>query len=313
MMVMWGAARTGGAIAGYAGFFWTNVALMLACVAICVWVLERMGARTVLFAAAPTLALYATLNWDLIAVAAATIATWVVVRRRSLGSGAWLGVGAAAKLYPALLAIPFSIQRARDDGRREGARTVAATILTWLAINLGFIVTSPHGWYEVFRYNSSRGADFESLWSGLCQLHLCVSTPVLNLLVPLIAIIASVAVWRRVMRLHPDTPPWMLGFPLLVIVVVSAKFWSPQYALWLLPWFALSRIPIRVWLAYQAAEVLEFFARTSFMSGPTPGISLGVLSILVAFRAAMLLRCLWVWMREPEPVPILLVPIPARS
>lgn len=299
MGAMWGAARTGGGLAGYPGFFWANVLVMIACGAVCVWVLERMGARTVLFAAAPALAVYASLNWDLIAVAAATLATWLVVRRRSVAAGAWLGFGAAAKLYPALLAIPFAMQRSRDDTRGEGARSTVAMMGTWIAINVGFLLAAPGGWLEVFRYNGSRGADFESVWTGLCQLNVCISTTILNLLVPVLALSASVWVWRHVMREHPETPPWIMGFPILVIVIVTAKFWSPQYALWLLPWFALSRIPLHVWLAYQAAEVLEYFARSSFMSGPTPGISIGLLSVFVGFRAVMLLRCLVVWMRDP--------------
>jgi len=103
----------------------------------------------------------------------------------------------------------------------------------------------------------------------------------------------------------------MMGLPLLVILVLTGKFWSPQYALWLLPWFALSRIPISVWLSYQLAEVLEYFARSAFMTGPTRGLSLGALSVVVAFRAAMLVRCLLVWMRDPLPCTPSLRPAPA--
>ena len=311
MMVMWASARTGGSTAGYAGFFWTNMVLMFFCVAVCVWVLERLGARTVLFAAAPALALYASLNWDMIAVAAATVATWLVVaRRRSVAAGLWLGIGTAAKLYPALLAIPFATQTSRDGQRRDGVRLVAALIAAWLAINIGFIVTAPGAWYEVFRFNGARGADFESLWTGLCELGVCFSPALLNVLIPIIFVSTTALVWRRVIRRHPDTPPWMMGLPLLVILVLTGKFWSPQYALWLLPWFALSRIPISVWLSYQLAEVLEYFARSAFMTGPTRGLSLGALSVVVAFRAAMLVRCLLVWMRDPLPCAPSLRPAP---
>jgi uncharacterized membrane protein len=301
MVVMWAAARTGGAIGGFAGFFWTNVAVMLVCAGVCVWVLERMRARTILFAAAPALGLYATLNWDLIAVAAATLATWLVVRRRSVASGAWLGIGAAAKLYPALLAIPFWAQRRRDDGGGEGVRLTVSAGVAWLVMNLAFLVASPTAWLEVFRFNSTRGKDFESVWTALCQLHVCLSGTLLNVSVAALAVGGSAALWSRVMRRHPDTPPWIMGLPILVVVIVTSKFWSPQYALWLLPWFALSRIPVTAWLAYQATEVMEFFARTSYMSGPSPGISLSGLSVFVVLRAAALLWCLATWMRDPGP------------
>lgn len=313
MIAMWASARAGGAIGGYAGFFWMNVALMLLCVGICVWVLERLQARTVLFAAAPALALYASLNWDLIAVAAATVATWLVIRRRSVASGLWLGFGTAAKLYPALLAIPFATQRSRDGGLRDGIRLVVALIGAWLAMNIGFIIVAPDAWSEVLRFNGSRGADFESLWTGLCELGVCLSPALLNVLIPVVFVSTSALVWHRVMRNHPDTPPWMMGFPLLVILVVTGKFWSPQYALWLLPWFALSRVPTSVWLSYQLAEVVEYFARSAFMTGPTRGLSLGALSVVVAFRAVMLVRCLLVWMRDPAPVVLRLDTVPTHD
>lgn len=304
MLTMWVAARTGGSVAGVRGAFWVNAVAMLLCVAGCIVVLERMRARTVLFAAAPALLMYATLNWDLLAVAAATLATWFVVRRRSVASGAWLGIGAAAKLYPFLLVVPFWSQRSRDDGWRAGWRVGVATVAAWLALNLPVYVGAPAAWSEVFRFNASRGADFESVWTALCQLHICISGSALNLVVAAVTIVGSTLIWRWVMRVHPSTPPWIMGFPLLVVVIVSSKFWSPQYALWLLPWFALSRVPVRVWLTYQATEVMEYLARTSFMSGPTPGITLGVLSIFVMIRASALLWCLVSWARDPAPVDV---------
>jgi hypothetical protein len=126
----------------------------------------------------------------------------------------------------------------------------------------------------------------------------------LNLLVPVIVVVATWLVWRRVLARVPDEPWWFLSFPMLVMVVVTGKFWSPQYALWLLPWFALSRIPVRVWFVYQLAEVLEFLARSGFMMGTLGSrVPLGWLLITVALRALLLLRCLWWWMRDPEPSP----------
>jgi hypothetical protein len=301
MLTMWAAARTGGVVAGYAGFFWANVIVALIAALGCVWALERMGARTVLFAAAPALALYATLNWDLIAVACATIATLLVLQGRSTASGAWLGVGIAAKLYPAILAVPFGLHRGQERSSRDGIRLVASAFIVWLAIDIAFIVAAPTAWSEVFRFNRDRGADFESLWTAACEVHLCLASTVLNMLIPAITAIAVVAVWRRVKRHHPETPDWMLGFPIIVVVVMTGKFWSPQYALWLLPWFALSRVPTTTWASYQASEVIEYFVRSAFMTGPVPAVSLRLLAVVVVIRAILLLRCLIAWMHDPMP------------
>jgi uncharacterized membrane protein len=302
MFTMFAAARV--AAGSYPTFYWGNVLAMLGCALLCVWALERMRARTVLFAAAPALALYGTLNWDLLAVAATTVATYLLVRRRDLASGVALGIGAAAKLYPAIVAVPFAWQRWTEGRRRDAWRLVIGATATWALVNAPFAFVGTTGWLEVFRFNGGRGADFESVWTAACQFGLCASARVLNVLIPLIVIAATALIWRRVTDRYPAEPRWFLAFPMLIVIVVTGKFWSPQYALWLLPWFALSRIPVRVWLAYQLSEVLEFVARSGFMMDvPGSRVSLGVLSVTVVLRAVLLLRCLVVWMRDPSPAP----------
>ncbi|MEX2420200.1 MAG: glycosyltransferase 87 family protein, partial [Actinomycetota bacterium] len=96
------------------GFFYANAALLwLAAFWIAMWLYLMVGARALYFAAAPTLAIYATMNWDLLAVALATAGTLMYLRRRDVWSGVLLGLGAAFKFYPALLVIPFVAGRFR--------------------------------------------------------------------------------------------------------------------------------------------------------------------------------------------------------
>src|SRR5690606_32324119 len=56
-----------------------------------------------LVAASPVLLLTATINWDLLAVAATSLAILAWSRRRSGFAGLFIGIGAALKLYPVLL------------------------------------------------------------------------------------------------------------------------------------------------------------------------------------------------------------------
>ena len=95
-----------------------------------------------------------------------------------------------------------------------------------------------------------------------------------------------------------------MGFPLLALLLLASKVWSPQYGLWLLPWFAMTRIPLLPYLEYQLAEVAEYLVRFHFfgtlISGH--GIPYAVLAVIVLVRCALLIRCLLLWMRDPEPV-----------
>ena len=130
----------------YADFFRVNVLLLaLAAVLATVALYRMVGERALYLALAPTLALHAFTNWDLLAVAAATAATWAASRRRDLLAGVGIGVGVATKLYPGLLLLPFLAQRWREGDRRGAGRMAAGAALTWLALNLPFALLATDG------------------------------------------------------------------------------------------------------------------------------------------------------------------------
>jgi uncharacterized membrane protein len=303
MEVMWAAAAiAGGAPDAFAGFYWANIAVLLACAVLTTWALERLRARTVLFAAAPVLLIYGSINWDLIPVAAVALATVLFLRRRDVGAGVLLGIGAAAKVYPALLLIPFALERDRTS-RRDALRLVAAAALTWIALNLPFAAATFGSWSEFFRYNAARFSDYESLWRVLCELGPCFGPRIVNVLSAALTAAGTWWVWRRTVRRHPDLPRWAMSFPLLVVLLCASKVWSPQYGLWLLPFFALSGVAFFPFLQYQLAEVLLYMVRDLFFTDP-PGtglVSYRMLAVVVVLRAILLIRCLVLWMRTPLP------------
>ena len=45
------------------------------------------------------------------------------------------------------------------------ARTVAAAVGAWVAVNLPVMALFPRGWSEFFRLNSRRGDDMDSLYN----------------------------------------------------------------------------------------------------------------------------------------------------
>jgi hypothetical protein len=314
MEVMWAAAAiAGGAPDAFAGFFWANIAILLICALLTTWSLEKLRARTVLFAAAPVLLIYGSINWDLIPVAAVALATLMFLRKRDLPAGVLLGIGAAAKVYPALLVIPFALERDRTS-RRDAVKLIAAAALTWLALNVPFAIAAYPGWSEFFRSNGARFSDYESLWRILCSFGPCFGPRTVNLLSAVLTIAGTWWVWRRTVRRHPDLPRWAMSFPLLVVLLCASKVWSPQYGLWLLPFLALSGVPFFPYLQYQLAEVLLYMVRDLFFTDP-PGtgvVSYRMLSVVVVVRALLLLRLLVLWMRSPLP-PGWTGPEPARA
>jgi uncharacterized membrane protein len=293
----------------YAPFYWVNALLLTGfAVAIAVMLYVANGSRALYFALAPTLLVYGTVNWDLVAVALATAGLLAFFRRRDRAAGVALGLGAATKLYPALLAVPLIAQRLRER-RPDGAIVLAWTTAgAWLLVNLPFAAAAPTAWLTFFRFNGERGADFDSLWYIACRhLDLCPPTRAINVGSFAIFLISIAAVWAIKVRRHPDFPRWTLGLPLLVAFLLSNKVYSPQYGLWLLPWFALALPRLWPFLAFSLADVAVFVTRFSWFGRlqGAPGSSQALFEVMVFVRAAVLIWCVVSWIRrEHEPIEI---------
>jgi uncharacterized membrane protein len=289
-----------------AGFFWANAVLLALCAAAIVVCLYRMGGRVLRFVVAPTLMIYAFMNWDLLAVALATAGLLAFLRGRDGPAGALLGLGAAAKFYPILLVVPLIAGRLRQRRPDEAIKLGWSAGATWVLVNLPFAVASPSSWSEFFRFNSARGADWDSLWFIGCR-HVslsavCGNVGRINLVSAGLFVAGFAVVWAVKTRTDPDFPRWMLGFPLLVAFLLSNKVYSPQYGLWLLPWFALGSVSLPAFVVFEAADVAVFVTRFSFFGDYSGfgGLPFWTFETAVLVRGAILLWCVVAWARRRE-------------
>jgi len=303
------------------GFFYAGAAMMwLAASGIAVCLYLMASARALYFVAAPTLAIYATMNWDLLAVALATAATLMYLRRCDVWSGVLLGLGAAAKVYPALLVVAFVAGRFRGREPDRGIHLAWAAAGTWIAVNLPFALAGPAGWWEFFRFNAARVADWDSIWFIGCERATggaCANTRLVNVASAALFAIWVGLIWVLKQRRDPGFARWTLGFPILVVFLLTNKVYSPQFSLWLLPWFALALPHLRLFLAFEMADVAVFVTRFSWFGTLTgledglAGIPLGAFQIAVLVRAVVLAICVVAWFRrrdgerEPAPPPLL--------
>jgi uncharacterized membrane protein len=287
----------------YPSFFTWTAALLAGAALATAGLLQRIaGSRAFLFALAPTLLIYAFMNWDLLAVALATAATFAYLRKRDAASGVLLGLGAAAKLYPALFVIPFALGRWRSGERSAAARIALWSAGAWTVVNLPFAMSSFDRWSEFFRFNAIRQADWDSLWRILARPFDFTWDPaIVNGLALLAFIAVAVVLWITAGKRLPSGEIWKLGFPLLVAFLLTSKVYSPQYGLWLLPWFALVLPDLRLFAAFQLADVAVFVTRFQFfarLQGTGDGMPQWSFELAVLARAAILVLCVIVWARK---------------
>ncbi|MGH2828861.1 MAG: glycosyltransferase 87 family protein [Actinomycetota bacterium] len=281
--------------------------------------IARRPKRLVLYVAAPALVSYAFHNWDLLAVGFAAVGLWAFARDRDSLAGAMLGLGAAAKVYPGLIVPALMLARLRE-GRR--AAPVFWNAFLWFAIPNAVVFAYAGGsaWWFPWKFQSMRLPNFETLWYFI--LHhgsratqsdfwfdggFAKTASALSLLLFVMgALLLLFFEWRR-----PRFRPVTTAFGLVVLFLLTAKVFSPQYAIWLLPFFVLVRVP---WHAYVLFVLGDFFvlgAVWGFFNAIAHGGSQNdvlVLEIATGFRYLTLLYLLF-WTRrgedltgdEPEP------------
>ncbi len=247
---------------GVASYLLASAALLAACAVGTTVVLRRIaGTNPWIFAAAPALALYGVLNWDLFGVALMAGALLLLDRGRDSAGGAVLGLAAAAKLFPAV-ALPVAVAvRLAEGRRRAAARVLAAFTGVVVATNLPFAV-NPHGsngvresWLYFFRFTQERPPR-ATIWKPLVHGHSnLVTTPLLCAGIALIVALSFQAA-RRGGRSREALIAGTVGS--LLWLFGLAKVYSPQYAIWIFAALALVAAPLRLVLIFAAIDALIF-------------------------------------------------------
>src|SRR5215475_9529066 len=249
-------------------FFDVTVLLLAVCAAAGVLATARAAgpdrrAQALMVALSPALILSAFVNWDLIALAltALGIAAWAA--RRVIWAGILLGLAVAAKFYPLVVFGPLVLLCLRAGRLRDFAKTLAAAVLAWLAVNLPVMIVAPSGWAHFYTFSKDRGADWGSIWYMFEHFNVPVlGNPQLGALNKLSAVFfaaacAAIAALALAAPRRPRLP--QLCFLVLAAFLMTNKVWSPQYVVWLVPLAVLARPRLWPYLLWQAAEVAYFF------------------------------------------------------
>jgi uncharacterized membrane protein len=264
----------GGSAQHQAQLYWmVNSGMLLVCAVALVLCVARTHRRRpwdgLLVALSPALALSATINWDLFAVALAAAGLMLWSRSRPLAAGVLIGLATAAKLYPVLLLGALFILCLRAGRLRAFAAALGGAAGAWLVVNLPVILLARDGWSQFYDFSRTRPTDYGSVWliimerSGDPLNGVNAYATALTLL--FLVSIAGLALYA------PRRPRvGQLAFLAVAALLLGNKVYSPQYVLWLLPLAVLARPRWRDLLIWQGAEVLYFLGiwmRLAYVTG----------------------------------------------
>jgi uncharacterized membrane protein len=295
------------------------------------WLLGRLSRwRALVWALGPPLVLYAFHNWDLPVVACAVGAVFAMhgwrsersVADRGVVAGVLLGLGFAFKLYPGAFVLPLALyvltmsRPGRLDWRGALRVPVAAAAVVVL-VNLPFAIAGYEGWRASITFQQMRKVDIttNSIWfwgyrpeseaDNLAFQHLMDwLSPTLVLLSFAVAIGVGMWRWRR-----EGVFPWVgVSAAMLCGFLLLHKVHSPQYTLWLLPFFVLLAVPWRWVAAYLLADavmgigIFRWFYWLNQHSGYAifEGFSAQAVALGVWGRAVLLVVLFVAFLRVPD-------------
>jgi hypothetical protein len=286
--------------------------------------------RALLWSLGPPLVLYAFHNWDLPVVACAVAAVFVMhgwrtrrsVAERGTIAAVLLALGFAFKLYPGAFVLPLALHvlTASRPGRLDwpaALRVAGAAVLTVVLVNLPFAIAGYTGWRASFSFQAQRKVDLttNSIWFWGFRPESGPEDPgfqaVMDWVSPTL-VLASFAVaagvgwwrWRR-----EGAYPWIgVSAAMLCGFLLLHKVHSPQYILWLLPFFALLRVPWGVVAGYLLVDVAMgigifrwfYTLKAGAGFGIYDGFAAQAVVIGVWGRAALLVALFVLFLRVPD-------------
>jgi hypothetical protein len=240
----------------------------------------------------------------------------VLARRERLGFAA-LGLGIAAKAFPAVMVPPALVYVWRTRGRREALVCLGAAAAVVAAVIVPFLAVAPHGVWESIVRQTTRPLQIESLGSavliathhvGGLGLTMETSRGSQNLAGSLPEAVASVssallvaallAIWAIAAR-APMSPERLVRYAAasLVAFVAFGKVLSPQFLIWLIPLVPLVRgrrglaasallglalLLTQVWFPIRYWDLVRFEAFPSWVLLARDLVLLALLAVLTA-------------------------------
>jgi hypothetical protein len=279
---------------------------------------ERTAAALGFFALAPlVLGSVILYRYDLFP-AALTVAgiAGVLAGRQRLGFGA-LGLGIAAKAFPAVVLPPALVYVWRTRGRREALVCLGVTAAVTAVVVVPFLAVAPHGVWKSVTDQASRPLQIESLGSAILlaahrvgglALTMVSSHGSQNLGGSLpdavgtassaLLVVVVLAIWVAAAR-GPATRERLVRYAAASLVAFAAlgKVLSPQFLIWLLPLvplvrgrrglaasglLALALLLTQVWFPIRYWDLVAFEALPSWVVLARDLVLVALLAVLIA-------------------------------
>lgn len=230
---------------------WTIVLAL--CAAVIAYLLSSLAAAkrvAAVWAVAPQLVIFGSLNFDLVAVVFLVAAMVCQRGGRSLAATLFLALGSATKLFPAA-AMPAALARTPQRGI---AVALFAAVVAGLTLPT---LLAPSSAASGVVFYASLGSNLDSPWGILARTFAALGVAQADGILLAVTLASLAVTYAVALRYARSEPAVAYGLAVLAVMLWARRY-SPQYSLWILPTLALAPIPGRT-IALLAVAALSSF------------------------------------------------------
>ena len=241
--------------------------------AICAYLIYKLAGKkyAYYFALAPAVLYSLNRNWDIWAIVAMLFAILLFERKKYILSAILLSVAIATKFFPIVLMLPIMIIFLRNRQISTFIKYGLTTLITWILINLPFVLVDLEGWAYFYKFSAERGLGSASFYE------------IVNIFIPgikfssihfyILNILVFLLVTAFLMRLKTTPTLAESSFFVMFAFIIFNKQYSMQYVIWLtsLAVITLAYISKRnrdsliyifiIWQAFELAFQYSFFQK----------------------------------------------------
>ena len=230
------------------------------------------------------------LNWDLIVMVPLIYSIYAFEKSKFDASAIGLAIAISAKFFPIVLLPIIFIIFIKKNQNKLLIRFLSICSISWITINLPFIIFFREGWSYFYVFSYKRGLGEGSIYSLISILGYEKDFSLLYITLNLIIFLAFLV---YLLRSHEIITLITGSFWAVLVFTFFGKQYSMQYILWLTPLVLLlistlksnkQKIILKYYLLWQFSEALFNYAYFSNMLGefsPTMYAVIGLFRYLI--------------------------------
>lgn len=267
----------------FGGFYLVHVGFLVACAVVATSILKRLTTRWALlqyWVFAPSMVVFLVYNWDAIALLVVIAALYFVQHHKHYHSAAFLALGFSTKFFPILYLIPLVFMQTPKNKMIKVCIVFFGVVLL---MNGWLMLLNFDGWVYFFTFNGARDPNPDSIWGITQWTFPSIETSVINFISWALFIVGYMALLRKLRNKNPIA----VWYGTTLLFLFFNKIVSPQYILWLLPFFALMPIRTGIFYALELSNLAVFFSLTSWFF-LRANASVDLMALFVIVRHALL-------------------------